>query len=53
MAVDQKYYFPTGGLPGQKDMMTQRAVFTEAYAVLPKGTMRDIVTSLLLSLIHI
>jgi (S)-ureidoglycine aminohydrolase len=25
--------------------MTGRAVFTEAYAVLPKGTMRDIVTS--------
>ena len=47
MAVDQKYYFPTGGLPGQKDMMTQRAVFTQAYAVIPKGTMRDIVTSFL------
>jgi (S)-ureidoglycine aminohydrolase len=27
--------------------MTQRAVFTPAYAVIPKGTMRDIVTSLL------
>jgi (S)-ureidoglycine aminohydrolase len=25
--------------------MTQRAIFTEAYAVLPKGVMRDIVTS--------
>ena len=47
MSVDQKYYFPTGGLPSQKDMMTQRAVFTEAYAVIPKGTMRDIVTSFL------
>ena len=47
MAVDQKYYFPTGGLPGQKDMMTQRAVFTQAYAVIPRGTMRDIVTSFL------
>ena len=34
MSVDQKYYFPTGGLPSQKDMMTQRAVFTAAYAVI-------------------
>ena len=47
MGDTQKYYFPTGGLPSQKDVMTQRAVFTEAYAVIPKGTMRDIVTSLL------
>ena len=47
MTVDQKYYFPTGGLPSQQDIMTQRAVFTPAYAVIPKGTMRDIVTSLL------
>ena len=27
--------------------MTDRAVFTDAYAVIPKGTMRDIVTSYL------
>ena len=47
MGDPQKYYFPTGGLPSQKDVMTQRAVFTEAYAVVPKGTMRDIVTSFL------
>ncbi|MDT2076411.1 MAG: (S)-ureidoglycine aminohydrolase, partial [Planktomarina sp.] len=45
--MEQKYYFPTGGLPSQQDTMTQRAVFTEAYAVIPKGTMRDIVTSFL------
>ncbi|MGB0798960.1 MAG: bifunctional allantoicase/(S)-ureidoglycine aminohydrolase [Planktomarina sp.] len=44
---DQKYYVPEGGLPNQRDVMTQRAVFTDAYAVLPKGTMRDIVTSFL------
>ena len=36
---------PTGGLPAQTDLTTDRAVFTEAYAVLPRGTMRDIVTS--------
>jgi len=47
MTVNQKYYFPTGGLPSQKETMTQRAVFTEAYAVIPKGTMCDIVTSFL------
>ncbi len=41
------YYAPTGGLPGQTQLTTDRAVFTEAYAVLPRGTMRDIVTSFL------
>ena len=39
------YYSPQGGLPAQTDLTTDRAVFTEAYAVLPRGTMRDIVTS--------
>lgn len=39
------YYAPKGGLPPQTDIMTDRAVFTEAYAVVPKGTMQDIVTS--------
>src|SRR5579875_2001690 len=41
------YYVPRGGLPGQHALTTDRAVFTEAYAVLPRGTMRDIVTSYL------
>ena len=36
---------PRGGLPAQTELTTDRAVFTEAYAVLPRGTMRDIVTS--------
>ena len=40
-----RYYAPTGGLPPQTDLTTDRATFTEAYAVLPRGTMRDIVTS--------
>ena len=39
------YYVPRGGLPGQRDLASDRAIFTEAYAVLPRGTMRDIVTS--------
>ena len=41
------YYVPRGGLPGQEELTTDRAVFTQAYAVLPRGTMRDIVTSAL------
>ena len=39
------YYAPQGGLPQQTELLTGRAVFTDAYAVLPKGTMQDIVTS--------
>lgn len=43
----RSYYAPTGGHPGQETLLTDRAVFTDAYAVIPKGTMRDIVTSYL------
>ncbi|WP_019953598.1 bifunctional allantoicase/(S)-ureidoglycine aminohydrolase [Yoonia vestfoldensis] len=39
------YYAPEGGLPPQTDLLTGRAVFTTAYAVIPKGVMADIVTS--------
>ena len=41
------YYAPAGGLPPQTDLLTGRAVFTTAYAVIPKGVMTDIVTSYL------
>ena len=41
------YYAPHGGLPGQTVLLTDRAVFTDAYAFMPKGVMRDIVTSYL------
>ena len=41
----RSYYTPSGGHPPQTDLLTGRAVFTEAYAVIPKGVMRDIVTS--------
>lgn len=41
------YYAPPGGLPEQSELLTDRAMFTEAYAVIPRGTMRDIVTSFL------
>jgi (S)-ureidoglycine aminohydrolase len=42
-----RYYAPIGGLPAQTDLHTGRAVFTEAYAVIPKGVFSDIVTSYL------
>ncbi len=41
------FYAPKGGHPGQDQLLTDRAMFTEAYAVIPKGTMRDITTSFL------
>jgi (S)-ureidoglycine aminohydrolase len=41
------YYAPQGGLPPQTALLTDRAVFTESYAVIPKGVLRDITTSYL------
>jgi (S)-ureidoglycine aminohydrolase len=41
------YYTPKGGLPPQTQLMTGRAIFTDAYAVIPRGCFSDIVTSLL------
>ncbi len=43
--ISRSYYAAMGGHPPQTDLLTGRAVFTEAYAVIPKGVMRDIVTS--------
>ncbi|WP_246301298.1 bifunctional allantoicase/(S)-ureidoglycine aminohydrolase [Mycoplana rhizolycopersici] len=45
--TEQSYYAPKGGAPLQTQLLTGRAVFTEAYAVIPKGVMMDIVTSFL------
>ena len=42
---ERSYYAPHGGLPGQSALITGRAVFTGAYAVIPRGVMADIVTS--------
>ena len=39
------YATPPGGLPPQTQLLTGRAVFTPCYAVLPRGTMRDITAS--------
>ncbi|GAB2714135.1 bifunctional allantoicase/(S)-ureidoglycine aminohydrolase [Halomonas garicola] len=43
--MSHTYYAPRGGHPPQTQLTSDRAVFTEAYAVIPKGVMRDIVTS--------
>ena len=41
----RSYYAPRGGLPPQTDLITDRAVFTEAYAVIPRREFSDIVAS--------
>ncbi|MCZ4354754.1 bifunctional allantoicase/(S)-ureidoglycine aminohydrolase [Roseovarius aestuarii] len=41
----QSYYTPPGGLPPQTQLLTDRAVFTDAYALIPKGSFSDIVAS--------
>ena len=43
--TDKVYYAPHGGLPDQATLLTGRAAFTNAYAVIPKDVLRDIVTS--------
>ncbi len=45
--ANRNYPSPPGGHPPQTDLLTGRAIFTEAYAVIPKGVMRDIVASAL------
>lgn len=41
------YAGPVAGLPPQTGLTTDTAVFTEAYAIIPRTVMRDIVTSYL------
>lgn len=41
----RSYFTPDGGLPAQSELLTDRAIVTEAYTVIPKGVLRDIVTS--------
>jgi (S)-ureidoglycine aminohydrolase len=45
--TSRRYALPPAGHPPQTDLLTGRAVFTEAYAVIPRAVMRDIVTSYL------
>ncbi len=47
LAPERSYAFPPGGLPGQSESPEGRAIFTDAYAVIPANTQRDIVTSFL------
>ena len=44
---ERTYWATHGGHPPQTDLLTDRAMFKEAYAVIPRGTQRDIVTSFL------
>lgn len=41
------YHSPQGGLPPQTQLLTDRAVLTEAYAIIPRRVFTDIVTSTL------
>ncbi|KQV68090.1 bifunctional allantoicase/(S)-ureidoglycine aminohydrolase [Rhizobium sp. Root1220] len=41
------FYSSLGGLPPQTELLSSKAVFTTAYAVIPRTVMTDIVTSLL------
>lgn len=43
--MSQTYHVPEAGLPDQSQLLSGRSVVTEAYAVIPKGVMTDIVTS--------
>lgn len=43
--MTRRYAAPPGGHPPQSDLLTGRAVMTDAYAVIPRGVQRDIVTS--------
>ncbi|MGL4413820.1 bifunctional allantoicase/(S)-ureidoglycine aminohydrolase [Roseinatronobacter monicus] len=45
--VPKSYYVPKGGLPPQSNLITGRAMFTEAFAIIPRGVLSDIVTSAL------
>jgi (S)-ureidoglycine aminohydrolase len=45
--TDGRYFSSVGGLPPQTQLLSSKAVFKTAYAVIPRGVMSDIVTSVL------
>ncbi len=45
--MSRDYYSSMGGLPPQTELLSSKAVFTTAYAVIPRSVMTDIVTSYL------
>lgn len=47
VAAAPTYYAPHGGHPAQSELLTSRAIVTEAYTVIPRSVLRDIVTSAL------
>jgi (S)-ureidoglycine aminohydrolase len=47
MTDPSNYHVPRGGLPPQTALTTDRAVFTDAYAVIPARTLSDITASYL------
>ena len=47
MSETTNYYSPQGGLPPQTEMIRDKAIFTESYAVIPAGVLSDITTSYL------
>lgn len=47
MSIKNNYYAPTGGLPPQTQLLSDRAIFTESYAIIPKRVLTDIVVSFL------
>lgn len=47
MTKKNSYYAPQGGLPPQTQLLSDRAIFTEAYAIIPKKVLTDIVISYL------
>lgn len=47
MSSIANYHSKLGGLPSQTELLSSKAVFTTAYAVIPRSVMTDIVTSVL------
>lgn len=47
MTDKNNYYTPQGGLPPQTQLLSDRAVLTEAYAIIPRRVFTEIVTSTL------
>lgn len=45
--TEGRYFSSVGGLPPQTQLLSSKAVFKTAYAVIPKTVMSDIVTSVL------
>ncbi|MGO8657982.1 (S)-ureidoglycine aminohydrolase, partial [Rhizobium ruizarguesonis] len=41
--MNRDYYSKLGGLPPQTELLSSKAVFTTAYAVIPRSVMTDIV----------